>query len=187
MSISTQAATLIAAAIAAVASLLTLVVSEVGRRAQIRLEHNLKGLAEGKKRSLESLEERLREFYEPVAAVLDTNRRVFERIGPTSPARSSEDYDDEELASTWKRLVENVILPNNQRICGIIETRSHLIARDDSAVLYQEFLAHAYSYKTFRQEPTSAHRLFPFPSELVDRVDAIRDALRRERDRLSVG
>jgi|SRR5580704_10188304 hypothetical protein len=187
MVITKDAATLVAALIAAAVSVLNLVLSEINRRAQIRLDHQLRGLAEDKKRSIESIQERLSQFYEPLAALLVTNSCIFERIGPTSPARTSEDYDDEELAETWKRLVEKVILPNNRRICEIIETKSHLIAREDSDRLYQDFLVHAYSYETFRQAPSSAHRLFPFPKELLNRVEHLRNALRAQFERVNEG
>lgn len=131
--------------------------------------------------SKEAREYRLKQltsFYDPVYTLLSANRAIFERIGPTSAARKEGKFNDAETAEVWGRLVAEVVVPNNQRICEIIQGQLHFMAGDDDEALYLEFLTHAHAYKVFKEGAYEAYRLFPFPIRLLENVTVARARLR---------
>lgn len=171
-------ATLIASALAASISLLSLVVSVLSSRAQAKLAARLTDSTNISKESREYKLKQLTAFYDPVYTLLYANKAIFERIGPTSQARTDGKFNDEETAEVWRKLSEEVVVPNNQRICEIIQANLHYLSADDAETLYLEFLTHAHAYKVFKQGAYEAYRLFPFPKSLYDSVKKARATLR---------
>jgi len=117
-------------------------------------------------------------FYDPVYTLLAANERIFERIGPTSATRNEQKFNDAETAEVWAKLSSEVIVPNNIRICDIIESNLHFIFDTDDETLYLEFVTHAHAYKVFKQGAYEAYRLFPFPKDLFNAVQRARTELR---------
>lgn len=171
-------ATLIAASLAALVSLASLVISILSARAQTRLAARMTDSTNISKEAREYRLKQLTSFYDPVYTLLAANRAIFERIGPTSAARREGKFDDAETAEVWGRLAAEVVVPNNQRICEIIQAQLHFMASSDDEALYLEFLTHAHAYKVFKEGAYEAYRLFPFPKQLLENVTAARARLR---------
>lgn len=129
----------------------------------------------------EFIKQQLSEFYDPIVALLTANSRIFSRIGPTSEARISGLFDDNETAQVWIKLSKEVIVPNNMRVCEIIESKFHLRDKEDEEDEYLEFVTHSYAYQVFKDGAYEAYRLFPYP-EVLKRAKSTRDRLRYELD-----
>jgi hypothetical protein len=173
-------ATLIAAGISAVFSLFCLILTIVADQGRIRLEAKLglgKDIAQEKR---DFLYTQLSEFYDPIFALLSANHRIFEKIGPNADVRQAQAYSESETGGVWSELVRTVILPNNSRVCSIIETKLHLLATDDSIDPYMEFVTHAYAYKVFWKEPYEAYKLFQFPQAFTEHVQSHREILKKQ-------
>lgn len=163
-------ATLIAAVLAAAISVISLVISVLASRSQAKLAATL---TDGTNISKEAREYKLKQltlFYDPVYALLAANKAIFDRIGPTSPARLEGRFNDAETANVWQKLSEEVVLPNNDRVCEIILGQLHYLASGEDESIYLEFLTHAQAYKVFKQGAYEAYKLFPFPKEILDVV-----------------
>lgn len=171
-------ATLIAATLAAVVSLVSLGISIWSSRAQARLTGRLTDWTNVSKEGRDYKLKQLTSFYDPIYTLLAANKNIFERIGPTSPTRLEQKFNDEETAEVWGKLSVQVIVPNNARVCEIIETNLHFISDADDEALYLEFVTHAHAYKVFKQGAYEAYRLFPFPKELFASVQTARSAVR---------
>lgn len=171
-------ATLIAAALAAAVSLLSLVLSVVASRSLAKLAATLTDVTNIGKEAREYKLKQLTSFYDPIYALLAANKAIFERIGPTSPARREGRFNDEETADVWQKLSEEVILPNNDRICEIIQGQLHYLAQGEDESIYLEFLTHAQAYKVFKQRAYEAYRMFPYPKDIFDFVKNSRAKLK---------
>lgn len=172
-------ATLFAACIAALVSLIGLGVTVWSVRAKAKIEAKFADQINRKKEEREYLLKQLTNFYDPVYCLLEANRDIFERIGPKSEARSSGDFDDAETAEVWEELSANVIQENNLRLCKIIEENLHFISTDDDEAAYLEFLTHAHAYKVFGTKPFEAYRLFTFPKHLNEAVSSARAKIKQ--------
>lgn len=171
-------ATLIAAALAAAVSIVSLIVSVLSSRAQARLASRLTESTNISKEAREYKLKQLTSFYDPVYTLLSANKAIFERIGPTSAARINGTFNDEETAEVWRKLSEEVVVPNNLRICEIIQGQLHYLTPNDDESIYLEFLTHAHAYKVFKQEAYEAYKLFPFPKAVYDVVKQSRADLK---------
>lgn len=171
-------ATLIAAGLAAAVSLFSLIVSIASSRAQARLAATLTDVTNISKEAREYKLKQMSLFYDPVYALLAANKAIFERIGPTSSARREGRFNDEETADVWQKLSEEVILPNNQRICEIIQGQLHYLVQGEDESIYLEFLTHAHAYKVFKQGAYEAYQMFPFPKKIFDGVKKSRAELK---------
>lgn len=171
-------ATLVAACIAALASILTLIVNQIAARSLAKLTNRLTDAANVKKESRDYLLKQLTLFYDPLYTLLNANRRVFEGVGPNSKARRDERFDPEETAIVWKQLSEKVILPNNEKICEIIRNNLHYIESNDIEDRYLEFVTHANAYKVFKDQAYEAYSLFQYPKNILQNVSIARDRIR---------
>ena len=171
-------ATLIAASLAALISLLSLLISIWSSRTQARLVGRLTDWTNVTKEGRDYKLKQLTSFYDRIYTLLAANKRIFERIGPTSATRKEEKFNDAETAEVWARLSAEVIVPNNTSICEIIETNLHFMSDTDDEALYLEFVTHAHAYKVFKQDAYEAYRLFPFPKELYSAVQRARAEVR---------
>lgn len=184
MTIDSGVAALVSAIIAAVVAIISLVVSIRTERERIHLESRLNlvlGIEQEKRNLLYS---QLSDFYDPIYSLLSVNKRIFERIGPTSRARWDRRFPEEETAEVWNKLVEVVIIPNNLRICEIIQTKLHLLSPEDEVEPYMEFITHAYAYQVFREKPYESYALFQFPRSFFDHVENKRNGLRQRIERI---
>ncbi len=171
-------ATLIAACLAAFVSLVSMAISIAASRANARLVARLTDSTNLSKEAREYRLKQLTSFYDPVYTLLAANKSIFERIGPTSSARREKKFNDEETAEVWQKLSNEVIVPNNIRICEIIHANLHYLAESEDEAIYLEFLTHAHAYQVFKQNPYEAYRLFPFPKDIFELVKASRSGLR---------
>jgi hypothetical protein len=171
-------ATLIAASVAAVVSLFSLAVSIWSSRAQTRLTSRLADLVNLNKESREYKLKQLTSFYDPIYTLLAANKNIFERVGPASLARKEGHFNDEETAEVWAKLSVEVIVPNNARVCRIIEENLHFLSDEDDEALYLEFVTHAHAYSVFKQSAYEAYRLFQYPKELLPAVQKARAEVR---------
>lgn len=167
-------ATLIAAAIAAIVSIVSLIVTVLSSRAQARLASRLTDSTNVNKEAREYRLKQLTQFYDPIYTLLSANGAIFERVGPTSAARKSGQFNDEETAEVWGRLSNEVVVPNNQKICEIIQGNLHFMSATDNESLYLEFLTHAHAYKIFKEKAYEAYRLFGFPAKFFENVRVVR-------------
>lgn len=172
-------ATLLAACIAAVVSIVGLGVSFRSARSQARLTSKLSDNITINKEARDYKLKQLTSFYDPVYILLAANKNIFERIGPSSAVRSNQDFNGEETAEVWKRLSIEVIVPNNIRICEIIGENLHFMADSDSEALYLDFVTHAHAYKIFKDNAYGAYTLFQFPKGFFDSVKRSRDEVKR--------
>lgn len=171
-------ATLIAASLAALVSIVSVIISVAASRSQARLAARLTDSANLSKEAREYRLKQLTSFYDPVYTLLAANKSIFERIGPTSPARREQKFNDEETAEVWQKLSNEVVVPNNNRICEIIQENLHYLAESDDEAIYLEFLTHAHAYQVFKHSAYEAYRLFPFPKNFFEAVRAGRSGLR---------
>jgi len=171
-------ATLFAASLAALVSLLSLSISIWSSRAQARLASRLTDWTNVSKEGRDYKLKQLTSFYDPIYTLLAANKRIFERIGPTSVTRKEQKFNDAETAEVWAKLSAEVIVPNNIRICEIIEANLHFMSDADDEMLYLEFVTHAHAYKVFKKGAYEAYRLFPFPRDIFNAVQRARTEVR---------
>lgn len=179
-------AAIVAAIVGAVVATVSLFVSIRTEKERIQLESRLNLLLgiEQEKRNL--FYAQLSEFYDPIFSLISVNRKIFKRIGPSSETRYNRSFPDEETAEVWNKLVQQVIIPNNMKVCEIIQTKLHLLAPGDSVEPYMEFITHAYAYQVFREKPYEAYKLFQFPQYFFDHVEAQRNVLRQRLERVLI-
>ena len=175
-----EIATLIAASLAAIVSLVSLTVSVWSSRVQARLVNRLTELTNLNKESREYKLNQLTLLYDPIYTLLSANKNIFEIIGPTSKTRREQRFNDLETAEVWKKLSIEVIAPNNNKICEIIHENLHYSSDFDDESLYLEFISHAQAYKSFKQEAYGAYRLFPYPSKIYASVENARKKIRSD-------
>jgi hypothetical protein len=172
-------AAIVAATIGAIVAVITLAISIKTSRGRAYLESRLSvslGIEQDKRNFLYA---QLSEFYDPIFSLLSVNGKVFERIGPISEARRSQLFSDDETAEVWNKLVQQVIIPNNIRICEVIQTKLHLLALEDNVEPYMEFITHAYAYQVFKEKTYEAYKLFRLPQGFFNHVKTNRYELRK--------
>lgn len=173
-------ATLLASSVAASASIIGLFVSASLSRKQENLKHKLETKRSINKESREFKLNQLTEFYDPIYTLLSANKDVFERIGPTSPARKEEQFNNEETAEVWEKLSTEVILPNNVKVVEIIQKKLHLLSDSDDDEVYLEFVTHAQAYRVFKEKTYEAYVLFPYPSKIYTTVVREREKIKND-------
>lgn len=176
-------ATLLSALVAAGTSLAVLLLTMRANRLQGEMIASLAQLKDVNQEAREYVLKQLTEFYDPIYALLSANAVIFERIGPTSEARRSGQFNDEETALVWQKLSDEVIVPNNSRVSEIIQSNLHFVTREDDEAGYIEFLAHSSAYKAFRQQTYQAYKLFEYPRALLGKIDTQRSALKARLER----
>jgi|GEM_PF-2173006 len=177
-------AAVVAAIVAAVVAVISLVVSIRTEKERVYLESRLNLLLgiEQERRNL--FYAQLSDFYDPVFSLLSVNRNIFNRVGPNSAARYNNSFPEDETAEVWNKLVQQVITPNNLKICEIIQTKLHLLAPGDAVEPYMEFITHAYAYHVFREKTYEAYKLFQFPQSFFEHVETKRDGLRQHLEKV---
>lgn len=117
--------------------------------------------------------ERLEKFYDPIFTTLKSNSAIFNSYGPQTFPRDNGALETE-ASEVWKQIVQNVVIPNNKKICDTIQQFSHLIVTDDSIEKYLEYSVHSESYEHFVNFPNALHKAFKYPNEFVANVEKFR-------------
>ena len=120
--------------------------------------------------------ERLEKFYDPIFTTLKSNASIFNAYGPSSFPRDSGVLETE-ASQVWQQLVENVIIPNNQKIENVIQQFSHLKNETDNMDFYLEYLVHLESYRHFVKTPNTIHKAFKYPSHFINNVELNRNEI----------
>lgn len=124
-----------------------------------------------KQRKIETLSASLNEFYNPLLALLDINKEIFDKTGPTSfpeaePGRSA-------AALVWRE-TKKKILSNNAQIETVLRTKTHHIQGPDSLAEYHRLLIHVAMYETFQMVETDLYAAFQFPADIRSHVETQR-------------
>lgn len=120
-----------------------------------------------------TIEKRLEEFYDPLMALLSENREVFSKFGPSRVAKL-DGVDATVAAEVWNEMKLGFIVPNNERISSIIQSKSHLISEGDDFGEYLRLKLHIDSYSVFLKVGSEVHESFRFPAEIENRVSKFR-------------
>lgn len=140
----------------------------------------IKSRWEFNKEKREFVYRQLSEFYDPIFALLSVNKDVFAKLGPRSLLPNESTYKVEERKRVWDKVVDGILLPNNQRVCDFINMKSYLMAQGDSMAIYSEFTTHASAYSIFRGESFEGYEAFGFPKEFLEHVASFREQLRHK-------
>lgn len=129
---------------------------------------------ERESRRVSRAQESVHQFYEPLMALLETNRVAFESFSPTRQVEQS-------AANTkrWDIVVDEIILANNDRILSTLLDRPGHLAPTDSLTAYTPLIMHIISYRTFRKGTFEGHRLFLFPTQITSHVQGHLEELRK--------
>lgn len=120
-----------------------------------------------------TIEKRLEEFYDPLMALLSENREVFSKFGPSRIAKL-DGVDATVAAEVWNEMKLGFIVPNNERISSIVQSKSHLISEDDDFGEYLRLKLHIDSYSVFLKVGSEVHESFRFPTGIENRVSKFR-------------
>lgn len=114
-----------------------------------------------RQRKIDRLTASLNEFYNPLSALLDINKAIFDKTGPSSFPK---DFGGRTAAaSVWKE-TKKKILDNNVLIENILRNKTHLLEKSDSLASYHDLLVHVAMYETFQKVQTDIYKRFFFPS-----------------------
>jgi hypothetical protein len=97
-----------------------------------------------------------------ISHLLEQNRAIHEAYGPESPAAEDPISD---AATTWRRELRRVILPNNRRVIELIRANRHLLddrERDVAARFQVHADALSYNHQSGDKDPSAPR----FPSEM---------------------
>lgn len=168
---------LITAVIGAIVSIISLVLSSKNQINLAHVQSNLSIKEKVKEEDRLLVYKQLSEFYDPILVLLEVNGDIFNRLGPGSPIRSNMEIPQEEIAEVWGKLLNDVILPNNDEIGRIVKAKLHLMSAGDEIAPYIKFVTHAHAYKIFRGKPISAYKFFQFPKGIENHVRQQREKL----------
>ncbi len=114
--------------------------------------------------------EKLEMLYNPIFTILNINSEMFNSYGPNTFPKTVVTAEENalmtEALNTWNKIVEDVIIPNNEKICEIIYKYSHFL-ESEGADKYLDYVIHAKSYKHFIKYPNSLHKKFKYPSDFI--------------------
>lgn len=120
-----------------------------------------------RQRKIERYTDSLNDFYNPLLALMDMNKEIFEKTGPPSFPQ------DENLRNAaglvWEQ-TKKKILANNIDVEMILRTKTHLLAETDSFESYHRLLVHVAMYETFQQVETDLYQGFLFPADIRSHV-----------------
>ena len=120
--------------------------------------------------------EKLEKFYDPIFTTLKSNSSIFKAYGPSTFPRDSGVLETE-ASQVWQKLVENVIIPNNQKIENVIQQFSHLKNTADNIDMYLEYLVHLESFRHFISNPNTIHKAFKYPTNFITNVETNRNII----------
>ena len=127
-----------------------------------------------RQRQIERHAASLNDFYNPLLALMDMNKEIFEKTGP--PSFPKDEISRNAAGLVWKQ-TKKKILANNIDIEAILRTKTHLLGEADSLDSYHRLLIHVAMYETFQMVETDLYRGFMFPSDIRNHVAAQRCAI----------
>lgn len=109
-----------------------------------------------------------------IRPLMEENGRVFADFGPNSGASSAEPARWE--LGLWERAKRELILPNNQKIAGLIRDGRDLLPAVHRT-LFDAWLSHIYAFEKHCEDPTVDYRHHQFPAGVTSVVsmEAARD------------
>lgn len=116
-----------------------------------------------RQRQIELLSLSLNDFYNPLLALIDINREIFTKTGPST---FPEEHNEREAAALVWNMMKKKILENNREIEAILKTKTHLIYKSDMLDAYKTLLVHVAMYETFQTIETDRYARFLFPQEV---------------------
>ncbi|UVO55749.1 hypothetical protein [Sphingomonas sp. SUN039] len=125
-----------------------------------------------RQRKIERLSASLNDFYNPLLALLDVNKEIFDQTGPSS--FPLDENGRTAAAMVWKHTKKR-ILANNLQIESILSTKTHLMDETDSLEHYHRLLVHVAMYETFQTVRTDLYQRFFFPPEARTHIVAKRN------------
>lgn len=136
------------------------------------------------------LNDELREFYLPLLSYIGINRKLIESVGHASFPQASSLTDKRELAkanalrqeaaTVWNTIRDEVVLPFNEKMREIIETKSSYMHVSDDPRMYINLAVHLTLYKQFNKKSFEAYTQFQFPKEIEEHVRKIIGLIRKE-------
>lgn len=165
---------------APIVALLVVLISNIVVLMKIRLDSRAAIRKEMSVSLINLTKERLIKFYDPMVTLLTINRDMFNTFGPKSFPQ--ETHLRIEAVEVWNKIIDEVILPNNKKICELVLQHSHLIDDEDKLADYIEFVKHAKSYDVFRQTRNEIHKNFPYPTALIENTITTRMTIKRRVD-----
>lgn len=135
-----------------------------------------------RQRKIERHAASLNDFYNPLLALMDMNKEIFDQTGP--PSFPNDEISRNAAGLVWKR-TKKKILVNNIDIETILRTKTHLLRETDSFEAYHRLLVHVAMYETFQQVETDLYRRFLFPADIRNHVAAQRSAVLEIYNRLT--
>ena len=120
-----------------------------------------------RQRKIERYAASLNDFYNPLLALMDMNKEIFEETGP--PSFPQDEISRNAAGLVWKQ-TKKKILANNIEIETILRTKTHLLGETDSLESYQRLLVHVAMYETFQRVETDLYRAFLFPADIRSHV-----------------
>ena len=120
-----------------------------------------------RQRKIERYAASLNDFYNPLLALMEMNKEIFQKTGPAS-------FPQDELSRNaaglvWKQTKKR-ILKNNTDLETILRTKTHLLGEADSFDSYHRLLVHVAMYETFQRVETDLYRGFLFPGDIRSHV-----------------
>ena len=135
-------------------------------------------------KQIEQITTSLREFYEPILALIDINKEIFEKTGPVSfPVGPGE---REAAFRVWGE-AKKKILENNADIAKILREKKYLLIEEDNFEKYRELFTHVMMYEIFQDIKTDLYAKFRFPTHVRMHINAMRDIALQKRNRLHKG
>lgn len=125
-----------------------------------------------KQRRIEFLSSSLKEFYDPLLAIVGVNKQIISKTGP--PSFPEGQIERDAAASVWSETRKKII-ENNFVIEGIITKNCHLIHENDSIENYNSLLLHVVMYDVFQKVKTDIYSRFLFPKDVEGHIRRNRD------------
>jgi len=124
-----------------------------------------------RQRQIEHLAASLNEFYNPLVALLDINKAIFEQTGP--PSFPTDEIARNAAGLVWKKTKQKILV-NNAQIELILRTKTHLLSKQDLLSSYNKLLVHVAMYETFQEVETDLYKKFLFPEGIRAHIESKR-------------
>jgi len=112
---------------------------------------------------------KLEKFYNPIFILLEMNTKIFNEFGPSKLTLEDDQYNSD-LMKVWDNLVDDVIIPNNNKIVGLITNNSYLLNNEDNHDLYINLITHIKSYEQNKIHNNQIHKNYKYNTTYIDNV-----------------
>ena len=97
------------------------------------------------------------------------NTKIFNEFGPSKLTLEDDQYNSD-LMKVWDNLVDDVIIPNNNKIVGLITNNSYLLNNEDNHDLYINLITHIKSYEQNKIHNNQIHKNYKYNTTYIDNV-----------------